>query len=285
MSDNAYKLYTGVDISGPLALGYTGGGLGFGLFNDTKLIANVASVSSINIEAVEDILLAGGYAVRLDLGKGHELAAGVSAKGFVRGDVSPSMGIVEAMGLVSDPTALLQDTFTLATGIGIDTGLRWSWNDRVAVGLACSDLYSPAIVTKYTSIQAFVSNPATAKKGSSTYEALDRSLDIGTMWSPDLDRAGLIIDSLVVALDYKDILDLFSSIPRNPILNASLGVEARILDIVTLRAGIADTLLSAGAGFDFGLFSLSVAAYGTELGLDPGERPVYNLLIDTRFKL
>jgi len=87
-----------------------------------------------------------------------------------------------------------------------------------------------------------------------------------------------------MAMDYTDILDLTSPLPRNPILNVSLGVETRVLDIVTLRVGIDEALLSAGVGLDLGVFTLNIAAFGQELGLDPGDRPYYNLLVDFDFK-
>ncbi len=284
LAANNYKLYAGLDISGPVAFGYTGGGLGFGLFNKTGLTANVASVSSIGVKAVEDLLLAGGYAMHFDLGKGQTLAAGVSTKGFVRGDISPTIGAIEAMDLISNPMALLAKPFNLTTGIGIDAGLRWSWKDQVAAGLACRDAFSPALVTKYSSMAGFLGDPANSKLGSSTYETLRRSLDFGFSWSPSLGRLGQILDSLVIALDYRDILDLANPVPRNPILNVGVGMELKVLDIVSIRAGMDNTLLSVGMGLDLGVFTLNVAAFGKELGLDPGNRPYYNLLIDFDFK-
>ena len=284
LAANNYKLYAGMDISGPVAFGYTGGGLGFGLFNKTGLTVNVASVSSIGVKAVEDLLLAGGYAMHFDLGRGHTLAAGVSTKGFVRGGISPTMGAIEAMDLISNPMALLSKPFNLTTGIGIDAGLRWSWKDQVAAGLACRDAFSPALVTQYTSMMGFLGDPANSKVGLPTYEALRRSLDFGVSWSPSLGRLAQILDSLVIALDYRDILDLANPVPRNPILNVGFGLELKVLDIVSLRAGIDDALLSMGMGLDLGVFTLNVAAFGRELGLDPGNRPYYNLLIDFDFK-
>jgi hypothetical protein len=283
LAKNNYRLYAGVDVSGPIACGFTGDGLGFGVFNKTKVIVNIASINSIKISADEDMLLAGGYAFRFDLGRGHELSAGIVAKGYVLGGIESSRGIIEAIGLFSDPTSVLSDTFTLTTGIGADAGLRWSWNGRVAAALECANAFSPAVSTPYTSASAFVSDPA-GSQGESSYVTLPRSLNFGLMWSPELGRVNEVIDSLVLALDYKDILDLFSTIPRNPILNVSLGLETRILQIVTLRAGIADALPSAGLGLDLTVFKLNFAAYGTELGLDPGDRTAYNLLVDFDFR-
>jgi hypothetical protein len=279
LAKNDYKLYAGFDLSGPLALGYTGGGMGFGLFNKTKLIVNVASASAINVTTGEDALLSGGYARRFDLGKGHELDAGFAAKGFVRGQILSSMGIIEAVDLASNPTDVLNDPFTLTTGVGLDVGLRWAWK-QLAAGLVCRDLFSPAIATKYQSASDFFNSAS----GDSTYVALPRSLDVGVAWTPEIGRLGQVMDSLVLALDYKDILDLFALAPRNPILNASIGAEARVLNIVTLRTGIADALLSAGAGINLHAFTMNLSVFGTELGLEPGERPCYNLLLDFNFK-
>jgi hypothetical protein len=279
---NDYKLYAGAEIAGPLAFGYTGGGLGFGLFNKTKATVDVASISSISIKAREDVLLAGGYAYRFNLGKGNGLAAGINAKGFVRGSLSPTMGIVEAMGKISDPMSLLSEAFLLSTGVGFDAGLRWDWKGIVAAGLSCRDVYSPVIVTEYGSAMDFID----AKQGSTKTDTLDRSLDFGLLWAPPLGRLSEVVDSLDLALDYKDILDLASPLPRNPILNVSIGFEARILEIIMLRAGIEDALLAAGAGLDLGVFTLNIAAFGAEHedSLDPGDRPYYNLLVDFDFK-
>jgi hypothetical protein len=282
LAANDYKLYAGLGIQGPIAFGFTGGGLGFGLFNKTSMIVDVASATSINVSAEEDMLFTGGYAVRFDLGHGHELSAGMTAKGFVEGDVStPSgMGIIEAVGLISNPTSLMSQPFTLTTGIGLDAGLRWAWKG-LAAGLVCHDIYSPAIQTTYSSVTDFVSSGA----GSAPSAAmLKRMLDAGFSWSPSLGRLGEVLDRLVIAIDYNDILDLTNPVYRNPILNVGLGVETRILEIVTLRAGINDALLSAGMGLDLGVFTINLAAYGTELGLDPGDRPYYNLLVDFDFK-
>ena len=287
LADNDYKIHAGAEISGPFAFGYTGGGLGFGLFNKTGLVLNITDITDIDLDAAENILLTGGYAVRFDLGKGNELAAGLSAKGFVRGSVDPTMGITQLYDYVSgasSPMSVLSDTFTLTTGIGIDAGLRWSWEGQLAAGLVCHDVYSPAIVSQYSSLMGFLSDPAGSSEGSPTYDTIDRKLDFGLMWKPRLDRLSHIIDSLVIAIDYKDILDFMSLIPRNPILNVGAGMEARILDIVTLRAGVDEALLSAGIGLDLGVLTLSLAAYGSELGLDPGDEPYYNLLVDFGFK-
>ena len=281
LSANDYKLYTGVDIVGPLSFGYVGEGLGFGLFNATHASLNAASITSITAEMREDLLLVGGYAYRVDLGKGHVLDLGLLAKGFVRGEVSATKGVFEIESLL-DPASLLGQPFVLTTGIGLDAGIRWDWERQVSAGLVCRDAYSPALVSEYTSAMDFVANPATALSGS-TRSKIRPDLAVGAAWSPELGRLGRYIDGLVLALDYGDILDLARPVPRNAILNLGLGLEVRMLEILSVRLGFREALLAAGLGFDLGAFSLNAAAWGDELGIEPGARPVYNLLLSFDF--
>ncbi len=283
LAANDYRLYAGIELSGPLALGYVGEGLGFGLFNKTSFVLNAASAVNIGVFLAEDILLSGGYAFRFDLGGGHLLDLGIGAKGFARGNLGKSMGFLEVADLMSDPMAILGEDFTLATGIGCDLGLRWSW-ESIAAGLVCRDLFSPAIVASYDSLAGFIDEPSTTILGDPSYEFLKRSLDIGFAWTPELGKLGRILDSITVALDYRDILDFFAVPPRNAILKLGLGVEARMLDIVAVRAGINEALLSAGVGIDIGVLKLGFSVLGTELGIDPGVRPNYNLILDFSFR-
>jgi len=283
LAANGYKLYAGIELSGPLALGYADEGLGFGLFNKTSFVLNAASAVNIGVFLTEDILLSGGYAFRFELGGGHLLDLGIGAKGFARGNLGKSMGFLEVADLMSDPMAILGEDFTLATGIGCDLGLRWSW-ESLAAGLVCRDLFSPAIVAKYDSLSGFIDEPSTTILGDPTYEFLKRSLDIGFAWTPELGKLGRILDSITVAIDYRDILDFFALVPRNAILKLGLGVEARMLDIVAVRAGINEALLSAGVGIDIGVLKLGFSVLGTELGIDPGVRPNYNLILDFSFR-
>lgn len=283
LANNNYKLYSGFNLPGPLSFGYIDHGLGFGLFNDTRFVINAASASSIKVDLTEDFLLVGGYALRFDLGKGHSLDAGVSAKGFVRGDSAGSYDALGLSNLLGNPSQIFSAPYSMTTGIGLDTGVRWSYDERVAAGLAWRDMYSPAIVSTYSGgIMDFLGN--TGATPTTSYAIVTPNLDFGLMWKPYLGRLGQVLDSLVLAMDYSDILDLFNILPRNAILNLSFGVETRVLDILYLRAGINEALLSAGIGLDLNVCTLNLAAYGQELGLEPGSQPVYNLLMTIEFR-
>jgi hypothetical protein len=283
LAASGYKLYAGLDLSGPLAVGYVGKGLGFGLFNKTSVRIDAASATSIGVFATEDVLLSGGYAFRFELGGGHLLDLGLGAKGFVRGNVGSKMDILSVAAMFDDPLAIVNQDFTLATGIGFDLGTRWSWRS-LAAGLVCRDVFSPALVSTYSSLDGFLNDPSGSRAGDPSYLAVDRKLEAGFAWTPEIGILQRFIDSFAVAVDYRDILAFLEPGSRNPILNVGLGVEARLLEIVALRAGVNEGLLSAGAGIDMGFLKFGVSVLGTELGREPGYRPTYNLVADFSFR-
>lgn len=276
LAANGFSLYTGVDLSGPISLGYVGNGLGFGIFQRTKLVIDAEGLTSIKVGVAEDLLINGGYAFSIPTGPKSALDIGVVAKGYVRGEMLESGGILEFSNLLGNFTAILNQPFTLTTGIGLDAGLRWGWNDIFAVGLACRDAYSPCLVSTYSSVTAFAQNPAAALQ-SSTPDLIPRDLYGGISVKPPLGVLGRVLDSASVYLDYDRILDLLQPIARNAILNVEVGVELRALQILSVRMGVRDALPQAGVDLDLDFAKIGVNAWGTELGLEPGERSIYNL--------
>lgn len=283
--DDNGRLYVSLDALGPLAFSYVGKGLGYGLFNRSVATINAASLLSVAYSISEEFLLAGGYAYRFDLGGRQILDIGIMPKGFVRASVGETVSLDGVMSLVSDLSSLTGGSvFTMASGVGFDVGLRWSYDDTVSVGLVAHDAYSPAMVTTYTSFDDFVADPQSSMVGESVYAVVSPNLAFGVEYVfpfAFLDRIGAEVTFLA---DYVDILDLMSAVPRNPILNVSLGVEVRLLDILFLRGGVSDALPAAGFGIDLSAFSFSLAMYGTELGIEPGARPAFNLLVALDFR-
>lgn len=278
-------VYVQLDLAGPLSFSYVGSGLGFGLYNRTIATINAASILAASLTIQEDLLLAGGYAHRIRFGEGrHILDLGIMPKGFMRTYVSVEGPIDALMDVVEAPASLMDDsTLTMVSGIGFDVGARWSPSDSFALGLVLRDAYSPAIITEYSDLESFRQDPSAAKE-STEYDFVAPDLSIGlAYYAPFAVFRRLGID-LSVYLDYRDILNLMAAVPRNPILNVGLGAELILLDILSLRAGINDALLAAGFGLDLSFFTLSLAMYGRELGLDPGQRPAYNVVVALDFR-
>ena len=278
--DSAGRLYTAMDLATPIAFGYAGKGLGVGIFNRTYVIVNAPSIASSFLTFGEELLLSGGYARRFVLENGQLLDVGIGVKGFLRNEFAWT-------GVLTDVSTAFNDIlggipFNIVTGIGLDAGALWSFGD-FALGLAARDAFSPYIASSYTSYNGFKANP-TASKISSETGLLPVDLSLGFRWSPRwifLARSG---SELTLLADYRNILGLFRVLDRSPILELSLGAEVVMLEILSVRAAIQDGLPAAGFGLDLEIFDLSLSMYGRELGLQPGQRPVFNLLFAIDFR-
>lgn len=279
--DPAGRLLVGADLGGPLAFGYVGKGLGFGVFNRT--VTKVDAVSALNATATlaEEILVVGGYAHRFELGDGHLLDLGIMPKAFMRAQFT-SVGTVEtAFAPLMNPATLLGATpFAIVSGIGFDLGLRWDGPFGLSAGIVARDLYSPAMLSSYASFADYQADPGVA----ADYAVVPADLSIGLRYGlPFAFLRDLGIETALL-VDYRDLLDLFTPLPRNPILNLSAGAEFSLLEILYLRGGFRDGLPSAGFGVDLSWFTMNLAMYGTEAGLEPGARPVFNLALSFDFR-
>ncbi|OHD82143.1 MAG: hypothetical protein A3J97_10300 [Spirochaetes bacterium RIFOXYC1_FULL_54_7] len=283
--DSAGRLYVQLDMAGPLSFSYVGSGLGFGLYNRTLATINASSLLNASLTLQEDLLLAGGYAHRFLIAETHIIDIGIMPKGFMRSLVSIDGTIedlLDLMDIVSDPATLMSDyDFTVVSGIGFDAGARWSPTPSFALGLVVRDAYSPAIVSAYPSMEAFLDGSSSPDR---EYKLIPADLSVGVAYNAPFAAFRRLGIDLSVYLDYRDILDLLSPVPRNPILNVGLGTELILLDIMSFRAGINDALLAAGFGLDLSFFTLSLAMYGSELGMEPGKRPAYNVVVALDFR-
>jgi hypothetical protein len=269
---------TGFDIGGPVSVGWVGRGLGVGLFNRTKVEAALSG-TTLRPMAGEEIILVGGYSFRLLNNQSHILDVGFLGKGFFRGLVDMSASIFEIEDLLSDPMAR---PFRTQLGVGLDLGLRYTFANALSAALVCYDVYSPALVNTYKTIDDFFNKGAPVDSGG--YATVTRRLDLGLMYrirSPLLHR---YITNFSIMVDYQDFMDLFSLIPRNPILNVGIGAELVILNALSLRAGIADALPSIGFGLDLTFMKIDFAIRGKELGIEPGMNPTYGVDLGLLFR-
>jgi hypothetical protein len=268
----------GFDIGGPLALGWIGRGLGLGLFSRTK---STAAITGTVIRPIvsEDLLLLGGYSFRFLDKDAHILDAGFLGKGFFRGTLNLEASIFDIETLTNEP---LNRPFKTALGLGFDLGFRYTFANAFSAALVCYDAYSPALVTTYSSVSDFQEKKTPLEAG--TYATVTRRLNLGFKYRINSEFLERYISNFVIMADYRDILDIFSLIPRNPVLNVGIGLELVLLNVFSIRAGIADALPAVGFGLDLTFVKLDCALYGKELGLDPGIQPVYAMDIALLFR-
>ncbi len=251
------ELYVSVDMAGPLAIGWVGRGLGLGFFNRSYLKAE-SLTGTVNAVAREDIVAIGGYSLSLLSSGTQRLEIGLAGKGFVRMEAEYSMPLTDVSALFGN---ILARPLNVIGGIGLDAGVFYRSGDGFSFAVVCRDAYSPAFISRYASGDAFASGSAAL----SYDEALVRAkLDIGAVIRPNFSFIREYLSSCVFALDYHDLLSLASG--GDPFLPLSLGMELVVLDVLSLRAGVAEALPSFGLGLDLSAARVDFSIAWTRTG-------------------
>ena len=282
------SIYARVSLTGPLYFGFTGGGMGFGVVNDSSVLIRSTGATAIEGTISERFLLVGGYGFNVPLPETWRSTAsiGVGVKGIVRGDVTVATSILALPSLFESigPDLLTGAPFDLVSGIGVDAGVRYVWRDLLGFAVTSGNLYTPVAVLSYDTLGGFLDGSADA--GTPAYSVLPQNITAGIAVTPHLGTFERYVQDLTIALDYRDILDFWldPAHAENVILKFGVGVEATLLEILSVRAGFSEGLFAAGLGIDMSAVQLSAAMYGSELSLEPGLRPVYNLIVGLEFR-
>jgi hypothetical protein len=266
----------GFDIGGPVALGWIGGGFGFGIFNRTTADARVTS-TRIRPVAAEEILFLGGYSFRVLDNLDHKLDLGFLGKGYYRAVLNLESSILNITEMFDDVDSR---PFETHFGLGLDLGIKYSFAGKLSLALTGYDVFSPALVTRYAAFSDYGGGSL-----SQSYATVTPRLALGALYRIQNNFLDRYLSDFIIMLDYRDLLDPFISlIPRNPVLNISLGAEIKLHRVLSIRAGIAEALPSLGFGLDMKIFQFDIAMRGREMGLDPGIQSVYAIDIGLLFR-
>ena len=277
-------IYAGMDLLGPISFGYVGDGLGFGIYSNSYSTISSSAPLTVKADIGSELVLVGGYAMRipLPLPEVNQLDVGMVLKGTFKGELDFEESALNIMNISLD--TLQTEEFNFITGVGIDLGLRYSFKDILTFGIVGRDLYSPTIRNVYTNINEFVAGTNPVKK---LPGIVPLSLDVGVMYSPDLESKNLFISDINIYLDYYDILDfwMYPELATNPLLHIGFGTQISMLSILDIRAGFYQGLLTAGLGLDLYYFKMNLAMFGTERSTEPGLQPVYNIQLGFEFRI
>jgi hypothetical protein len=276
--------YAAIQLLGPISFGYVGNGLGFGIFDTLSIRYGVDGGTDTAID--ENIILSCGYAFRIPFPEGSNstLDLGLLGKGFVTTRSTTSKSIGEILGSyldITDVSSYRDGAVERVAGFGLDLGILYSYKDTLSVGLVARNA-AFGKRKSYTTFQDFLNGDASS--AGYTFYAVD--LSFGVAWKPQLERLTRHFQDLTLMLDYRDILDflVWESTAIHPLLHISLGVEFRLLEILSIRAGFYQCLPSAGIGLDLTLFTLNATISGLELSDRPWGSPIYNTMFGLEFR-
>jgi hypothetical protein len=273
------NIYTTTDLAGPISFGYVGHGLGFAIVNNSSVEVKGVGSTSFDFQVSERLLLYGGYAFRLYGSPAYPIDIGINLKTFLQGTTQFVRTLLEIPDLTDEGMDLLVNSpYSLTTGIGIDAGVLFPLGQNWKMGIVARDLFTPTTRSDYTSFDAFLSeeDPAPAVKGT-----VPMDLSIGVQYTPPLGFLEFYIRGLKLMLDYRDSLDFLThpDTAVNPLLKVGFGIELQVLEVLWLRAGMTEGLLSAGFGLDYGLVRVHFAMFGSEQSIEPGLRSVFNIAL------
>jgi hypothetical protein len=280
-------LHAGLTLSGPIGFVYAGGGLGFAVYDWIEVRFDSVGPATIETIVGENLLVTGGYsfAVPLPAGVPGTLDIGGMLKTTIRSETTATRGALELESFFGDPLGnLWGEPFVMSLGLGIDLGAAYKLGNTLAVGLVARDLFTPTRRSQYGSYGAFANSDEPVEVGSGRVRT---DVSVGVRYSPRIVAIERVIDRFSFLLDYNDILDfaIDPATARNPVLHVSLGAEAVMLRILSLRVGFGEGLLSAGLGLDLSFAEVSLSMFGSELSAEPGLLPTYNVIFGVRFKL
>jgi hypothetical protein len=274
-------------LMGPLALSYVGRGWGLGVFNTTNVqFYGRGAPSPSAWEVIEEtLILVGGRTFRIPLPErwSSTLDLGVSLVGFWAGRTLSYTDIRQAIMGSADLQTLLGNAafFQRALGASIEFGLRYSFMDRIAVGIAGRNL-SFEQIRVFGTFWDFLGGGASAP----TYNLLPLDISAGVLFRPPLGCLGRYISDLKLMADYHNIFDFLFYPPgaTNPLLHIGVGAELVLLQILSFRVGYYQCQPSFGLGLDLSLFTLNIASFGRETSSEPGGYPVHCFSLGLEFK-
>jgi len=288
VTDLTRNLYTRVGLTGPVALGFVGDGIGFGVFSDGGLGIETVSGRTLEISAEERMLALGGVGFPMPLPRGTpgRLYGGVLMKGFMHGRTSFREDLLDIPDLIDDADfgRFTDEPFVLTTGVGFDLGMRYDRSERLAYAVSAQNVLAPAVETSYETLDAFLDGE-NATDRERLWAPLE--LNLGVRYRPEAPERLSGVSRATLYFDYRDAVDFLVRPDEtdNIALKPALGVEVVMLRVLAVRAGFARGLPAAGFGIDAGPVEVNTAVFGSELSGEPGLRSVFNAMLGVRVRL
>jgi hypothetical protein len=255
--------------AGPIYFGRVGNNFGFAFYDNLSFQFKSrpgATMPRANLNIYSDVGFAGGYGFELPFLQ--NLYTGFNFKVLMRVKAQTSGTALAVMDSLADTSQL---PIAKAVGFGADIGLLYRPISQLAFGLCAKDFFG----TYFSSWQNLSQSTETFNDS-----YIKPTIAFGVAFYPlGSSSESSNLQDFVIALDYSDLLD-YSSV----LSNIKFGISFTTLKIINIRGGFDGGFLTAGVGFDLGIFHTNIVYYVDELGAYPGANPVQNLMLNFAFR-
>jgi len=260
--------YFDFSATGPLALSLADRNFAVGLFNRTVFHADVQNTIMKKLLIGEELLVTGGYGICLYDDDVNKVSLGFQMKGFFQ-TFSYALNKSKADMTLAVNSGLKDLNIVLASGIGLDAGFLYKYDNYFFLGITCKDAYTPVFLTPYNNFSDY-KKAITA--GKTQYKTLLPNLSAGIGSMPVFDDVWTTVSSWSFYLDYQNILEPIFNKNRSPLLNLAFGTEIVFHKVLSFRLGMHELYPHLGVGLDFTYFQIDFSAFLKELGNKPWEK-------------
>lgn len=264
----------GLGAGADLQIAYAGKGLGIGLFINTDLMfPQVSNPLTASGTVIADGILVAGYTWRIYLSENKEftLDLGFDVRGGIR--YALDVGFSDVFSIVGGGFNLNSLTMLAGWSISGDLGAKLSYKS-LNVGLALRDF--PNTYYNYTE-GPMMTALAFGGTAPSVQYVTPMSLDVGVGWDPDLGDIEWLIDfNAELAFDIPILFgvggDQLNGWQKQSFwAHTHLGLEATLLTVLDIRAGLNSGYITAGFGLDIYIGEINFAIYSQENGRRAGQ--------------
>ena len=260
--------YFDFSATGPLALSLADRNFAVGLFNRTVFHADVQNTIMKKLLIGEELLVTGGYGICLYDDDVNKVSLGFQMKGFFQ-TFSYALNKSKADMTLAVNSGLQDLNIVLASGIGLDAGFLYKYDNYFFLGITCKDAYTPVFLTPYNNFSDY-KKAITA--GKTQYKTLLPNLSAGIGSMPVFDDMWTAVSSWSFYIDYQNILEPIFNRNRSPLLNIAAGTEIVFHKVLSFRLGMYELYPHLGVGLDFTYFQIDFSAFLKELGNKPWEK-------------
>ena len=282
----------GIGAGASWGIGYVGGGLGLGasLILDSAL--NGPSLLGVSGDMTATMGFIGGLAIPFDVA-GFKVHVGGDVRPMIRVHTlltnSVAVAMLNALANGGDILNSIGSAPALyGVGIGLDVGAiaELGWFN---VGLSIRDLGGTQFrynTTPFRVVEGALSStlqfPTTGTLVTSDQYVIPMDIGMGVTFHPDFGTFNNILDPSV-SLEMRNIVGALAG-TAVPWTLLHFGIDAKIVNFFSLRTGLNQGYLTAGAGLHFLVFDLDFAVFTRELGLHVGDKPLSGMTLNSSIR-